>query len=284
MLLLFIYLRLNLKGPPFIKTLRWMAVILLFALFIGINQIFLFHNSRILFYLSPAIVLLGLLMLHLLSERILLKRLAEKEKQELREKLSSDLHDDLASTLGSISIYSETLKNADRSPIKDYHALAAKISELTQSALQSITDIIWMTTPRNDSLQQLLSKTNTLMYEILTDNQIRYSSELKVPEKEIILSDKLRNDLFLILKEALHNIISHAGAKNVSLTAYLKERSCEIRLNDDGCGFSEDTQRKSNAHGNGLINMRRRAVESKIELNLDSKPGQGTRLCLVFQI
>ena len=109
----------------------------------------------------------------------------------MREKLSRDLHDDLASTLGSISIYAETLKGMDEPSQSDFKKLSVKIAGLTQSALQSISDIIWMTSPRNDSLQSLISKTSNYMLEILTDNHINFTSAIEIPDDPVILKEKI---------------------------------------------------------------------------------------------
>jgi signal transduction histidine kinase len=141
-----------------------------------------------------------------------------------------------------------------------------------------------MTAPRNDSLQSLLSKAGNLMFDVLTDNNIAFSAETDIPEKKIVLPDRLRNNIFMILKEGLHNIITHAGARQVTFRAYLKNSWCYIRLIDDGCGFSGETHDTGGSHGHGLSNMRRRAHESSIELLINSDPGRGTTISLSFQI
>jgi signal transduction histidine kinase len=162
--------------------------------------------------------------------------------------------------------------------------LSAKIADLTHSALQSITDIIWMTSPKNDSLQGLLTKTNNLLYETFTDNGIHYFSEINLPDQAIVLPDELKNDTFLILKEATHNIIRHAKAKSVTLVAYVSEPICTITLMDDGIGFDENNLQQKISHGNGLINIRRRALESKINLSISSQERKGTVVHLEFKI
>lgn len=207
-----------------------------------------------------------------------------KQRIQLREQISRDLHDDLASTLGSISIYSDNLKRIEDPARSEFKKLSVKIAELTQSALQSITDIIWMTSPRNDSLQGLLAKTNNLLYETLKDNGIQYHSEINAPEQSILLPDELKNDAFLILKEATHNIIRHAKAGCVTLIADVNDHTCSISLMDDGQGFDEKNLHSHISHGNGLINIRRRASESKIDLSVLSEEGKGTVINLIFKI
>jgi signal transduction histidine kinase len=213
-----------------------------------------------------------------------MQRLAQKEKLELREKLSRDLHDDLASTLGSISIYSETLKEMKEPAQPEFNRLPVKIAGLTQSALQSISDIIWMTSPRNDSLQSLVSKISNYMLEVLTDNKINFRSSIEIPDEPVILQEKIRNDSFLILKEGLHNILRHALAKNVEFNAVLEGNMCTICLKDDGAGFNDTREVKKGAVGNGLLNMHRRAQESGIAFQIRSVKGAGTEIIMHFKI
>jgi signal transduction histidine kinase len=281
-----------------IALFRWLASGFIFIIFCFVNLFFLFKWPSVTFFIAPLIALGFLALLDLFTGRILLRRLAQKEKLDLREKLSRDLHDDLASTLGSISIYAETLKGMDEPSQSDFKKLSVKIAGLTQSALQSISDIIWMTSPRNDSLQSLISKTSNYMLEILTDNHINFSAVIEIPDNPVILKENIRNDAFLILKEGLHNIIRHSGARNVEFKATLAENVCFIRLKDDGVGIDDSKPDKKGSHGNGLVNMRRRAQESDITFSLQSSAcpeepatsdrqkseGSGVEIILQFKI
>jgi signal transduction histidine kinase len=284
LIILLAYLYFQRKGPARIMYIKGMACLGLYILFSIVNQLYIFSSSLILFFISPAITIIGLIILHLVTERIYLKRQAEREKTELREKISRDLHDDLASTLGSISIYSSTLKGMDNASPVNFQHLSAKIANLTQSALQSITDIIWMTAPRNDSLRSLLSKLSAMMFDVLTDNLIRFDEKIELPRQEIVLHEKLRHDTFLILKEALNNAIRHASAKNVTLHAWVRDNTCFIQMTDDGKGFNPAEIPHKGPHGNGLVNMQRRASESGIELQIQSAVGSGSRIEISFKI
>lgn len=258
-LLLVIYNFQSRRSTRKIALIRWMAGGSIFIIFIFVNQIFLFQWFSASFFVAPLIVIGFLALLHLYIGRIFLRRLAQKEKLDLREKLSRDLHDDLASTLGSISIYAETLKGMNEISQPEIKKLPVKIAELTQTALQSISDIIWMTSPRNDSLQSLISKSSNYMLELLADNKINFRSNIEIPEMPIQLKENIRNDAFLILKEALHNVIRHAEAANVEFFAEVNENICTIKLKDDGIGMADSGQVKKGSYGNGLVNMRRRS-------------------------
>jgi hypothetical protein len=282
-ILVFFNLKLS-KTVRNIVLLRWLFTGSIFIVFILVNRIFLFQWPSFGFFSAPLIVVGLLVTVYLFTDRILLRRLAQKENLDLREKLSRDLHDELASTLGSISIYAETLKGMTQTMPSDLNKLPIKIAGLTQSALESVSEIIWMTSPRNDTLQSVISKTCNLMHEILTDNNINFDSSVDIPDDPIILPEQMRNNLFLILKEGLHNITRHSGCKNVLFYACCKDNICSVKLKDDGSGMGRSLNTGKAFHGNGLVNMRKRATESGIEFRIDSVNGAGTEIILNFKI
>lgn len=277
------------KKARIIQLIRWIASILIFLIFIFINSVFLYQGLNFSFFTGP-LVFIGLLALfHLVTIRMLLRNQIRTEKQELREKLSRDLHDDLASTLGSISIYAGTLNRMSDNSSPETKKLSLKISSLTRSALQSISEVIWMTSPRNDTLQSLISKTSSYMLELLTDNKIGFVPEIDIPDQPVILPEKVRNDTFLILKEALNNSIRHSGADTIFFSAKVRQKVCTISLKDNGHGFLDDS--KKDFHGNGLLNMRKRAEESGIVFSQrsavggrQSVEGSGVEIILEFKI
>ena len=272
------------KSIRSIDSLRLIFAISIFIVFIEMNNIYLYKWPSVTFFAAPLIAIGLLAIFYMFIERILLMRQGQREKQDLREKLSRDLHDDLASTLGSVSIYAETLKQMDHATSAEYNKLSAKIASLTQSALQSISDIIWMTSPRNDSLQSLISKTNGYVYEVLSDNNIGIQSNIEVSDEPVILNEKMRNNVFLIIKEALHNIIRHARASNVIFSAILKDNQCTIIIQDNGVGFLNSEQKNRKSQGNGLLNMNRRSQESGIEFSISTPDQSGTMIKIQFKI
>lgn len=284
-LLLFIY---GLLIPKIQKKSPWplrLVLCLIFIVFHLVNRAYLFEAYGFRYFLSVIMAVGLMLILHLYLVMVLLKRRSRKEKLELREKLSRDLHDDLASTLGSISIYSESLNQTGMVHGWELQHLSGKISNLTRTALHSISDIIWMTSPRNDTLQSLISKTGNDMMDLLTDAGIQFNPDIQLPDEPVRISENLRNDAHLILKEGLNNILKHAEADKVVLSVHCEKSECCIRLSDNGKGFHPDRIHAAvqGVHGNGLQNMRKRAEESGITFRVESSSA-GTSLVMNFKI
>jgi signal transduction histidine kinase len=91
------------------------------------------------------------------------------------------------------------------------------------------------------------------------------------------MSSELRRNLFLTVKEALHNTVKHAGAGNVFMQMVLDSTILRIIISDDGKGFITD---KIQGWGNGLINMRKRIEENGGRFEIIPDPGKGTKIDL----
>lgn len=90
----------------------------------------------------------------------------------------------------------------------------------------------------------------------------------------------MKRELYLVLKEALHNVAKHAQAREVWIEVVATGRELVAEVRDDGVGFAE-----GNGHsGNGLRNLRERAARISGRLAVDSAPGQGTRVRLSLRL
>lgn len=257
---------------------------MIFVVFMLVNQVYIFSEKPLYFYIGPLSALIFLLLTHFLMMTVINKQMIRRKQRELREKLARDLHDDLASTLGSVNIYAETLvQQSPESPNRTVY-LSQKISSLSQNALNAISEIIWMTSPRNDTLQSLINKATNNMQELFSDNNIMFESEIEIDSQVIALEEHLKNNIFLILKEAVNNIVMHAETTKVFFAAVIKERQCHLTLSDYGKGFSDSMNDSKGQHGNGLGNMHRRAMDSNLDLEIISTPGKGTTLYINFKI
>jgi two-component system sensor histidine kinase DesK len=101
-----------------------------------------------------------------------------------------------------------------------------------------------------------------------------------VPENlpELHLSEEKRRNVFLVVKEALHNIVKHSGAKNVELI-FTQDKNFSVSIKDDGKGFTETREL-----GNGLKSMKKRAEAIGAEFFMESTPGKGTYVRIVLPV
>jgi signal transduction histidine kinase len=84
----------------------------------------------------------------------------------------------------------------------------------------------------------------------------------------------------MAVKEAVHNIIKHAGASEVTIRMQFADGILEVSVHDDGGGF----QPADNISGHGLSNMKQRLQNIGGTCVVEGKPGEGTTVRLRLRV
>jgi len=153
-------------------------------------------------------------------------------------------------------------------------------AEVARRTILAFDEILWSINPKNDTLQSLSHFICRSVEEILAPAGVAYHFALdeSFPEREV--PPHRRHGLLLAVKEALHNIIKHAGATRVEVQCSMDSGAFVVRVADDGCGFDPQASRTAarRRQGSGLENMRRRLAELGGEWCLESRVGGGTQV------
>jgi signal transduction histidine kinase len=198
------------------------------------------------------------------QEVVRLKALMDGKDEE-RRRISAEMHDDIGSGLTSILFLSNSLKNtATRSQAE----ACEKIRCNAGSLVGKMNEIIWSMNPEYDTLEDLVAYLRHQASEMLDNGEVGYSFDIPQAIPRMNLSAEQRRNIYLTVKEALHNVLRHAGASAVHIT-FRFDRGISIFISDNGRGIRADTRRP---FGNGLRNMGRRmeAIGGKFELTTDS--------------
>jgi signal transduction histidine kinase/ligand-binding sensor domain-containing protein len=196
--------------------------------------------------------------------------------QRERARIAKDIHDDLGANLTQIAYLGE-LANQDRGEPNLVGERIGKISATARQTVKSLDEIVWAVNPRNDTLAHLLDYAGQFTLDYLRTIGIRCRLDFptEVPGRE--LSTDLRHNLFLVVKEALHNIFKHANASEVWLRAVVNDQALEVIIEDNGCGF---VSAPDDALADGLRNMKQRMAEIGGTFRVESQPGSGTKVIL----
>ena len=205
-------------------------------------------------------------------------RLLEQQAalQRERARIAKDIHDDLGANLTQIAFLGE-LAHQDRSEPNLVGERIGKISATARQAVKSLDEIVWAVNPRNDTLSHLLDYAGQFAVDYLRTIGLRCRLDFpaEIPARE--LSTDLRHNLFLVIKEALHNIFKHANATEVWLRVVADETALEILIEDNGRGF---TSAPDDALADGLRNMQQRMADIGGDFRVESRPGEGTKIIL----
>ncbi|MDQ3277653.1 MAG: histidine kinase [Bacteroidota bacterium] len=189
---------------------------------------------------------------------------------QMRSRISRDLHDEVGSTLSSISIMNEMAK----AKANGNAALNEKIADNLQKVQNSMQYIVWAVNPRNDDLDHLLLRFSQVAQDMLEAKGIVYDFTTPADSEGLKLSMEHRREVYLIYKEWLNNIIKYSGCTKVDIRFSLKGKNVYLRIADNGKGFDTSI----NHPGNGLRNMEERAKAVKGSLFIFSEEGRGSVL------
>jgi len=197
----------------------------------------------------------------------------------LRSKISQDLHDEVASTLSGIRLYSELAKQ--QLGINDALQVQRSLNIISDNASEmkdDMSDIIWAINPANDSFKKLLLKLKSYATElaIATGMKFYYSADEQIPEEKLNMQQ--RRNVYLICKEAINNAVKYSAGENLNLFVERKNQHIKIIIQDNGKGFDQSEKKE----GNGLLNMQARAKEISADLKIAPVQGKGTKVELVI--
>jgi two-component sensor histidine kinase len=206
-------------------------------------------------------------------------RRAEQERALERERarIAQDLHDDLGSSLARISLLSG-LAQADQNDPQQVQGHLHKIAEAADETVRALEEIVWAVRPGSDSLQSLVEYVAHFSNELFEGNGTRCRLDLPHDLPQLPLPPDMRHNIFLVVKEALTNVLKHAQAKEVRVQAKAGGQWIEFVVQDDGHGF-DSSRNPHESKRNGLSNMQRRAVTMGGHLTVQStKTGTTVRL------
>jgi signal transduction histidine kinase len=173
-------------------------------------------------------------------------------QQHERDRISSDMHDELGSGVTVIRLMSEILK----SRIKDNSMPELeKISHSANELLGKMNTIIWTMKSSNDTLESLVAYIRAHAIEYFDSTPIDCSVKVPAVIPQVDVVGEKRRNIFLSVKEALNNAMKHSQATEIKIEIAAKEHMLVIKVADNGVGIDTEKLRR---FGNGLSNMRRR--------------------------
>ena len=196
-------------------------------------------------------------------------------KQDERNRISVDMHDELGSGVTAIRLMSEIVKT------KMKNTTLPEIDKISNSAnelLNKMNTIIWTMTSSNDTLENLVAYIRSYAVEFFENTSIDciFSMPLSIPGREI--TGEKRRNIFLSVKEALNNVLKHSQSSVVRINVTVQDRMV-IEIQDDGIGIDMDKLRK---FGNGLNNMKKRMASINGEFQIENCQGTRTTFYLTL--
>lgn len=193
-----------------------------------------------------------------------------------RTRVAKEIHDDLGSSLTSMGLLTELLQ---RQPEFRDNPHIQKISASTHDMIARMNEIIWAVNTNNDTLNSLLAHIRKFASEFLQPAGIAFVYNDEGVQQDHSLGNMARRNIYLTVKEALHNVVKHSGAKNVQIDISVKEDNLTLIIADDGKGFLPGN---TTGNGQGIQNMNTRMKE--IGGTWQLIPANGAKLMLTYPL
>lgn len=211
--------------------------------------------------------------------RALTHRLLSAQENERRH-LSRDLHDDVGQRLNAVKIGLETLAEDLGRQDRDVLPRFGSLSQILQGCIESVRDLSAGLRPA--SLERL-GLVETIRHHC---RKISLVNGLRIDFKSagmagLKLDSDVEINLYRVVQEALHNVVKHAQASEVSIRLVSSFPNLRLRIEDDGRGFEISHLQTEGGHL-GLVGMAERADLLNGRFEIRSRPGQGT--CIVLEV
>lgn len=212
-------------------------------------------------------------------------KLLSKE-EEVRHQLARDLHDGPAQALAAITMNVEFIKRLlERDPkriveeLDKLSALAKRTTYEVRTMLFELRPLVLETQGLKVTLEQYLErfKGNNAGTAIVLESD---------GMEDVHLDTKTEGTLFNIIQEAVNNALKHARAKHIWVRMRREGKALHAEVQDDGAGFDKAAVlRTYEKRGSfGLLNIDERARLVGGHAEMDSAPGQGTKVTIVVPI
>jgi signal transduction histidine kinase len=206
--------------------------------------------------------------------RLRVARLREIER--LRVRIAADLHDEVGSSLWSISLLSGMLKKNEQLPPEERRD-ADEINRIALQSAAAVRDIVWFIKPEYDTMQDMVLRMRDVAATMLGGMEHRFNNAQSDMSRRLPID--FRQNVFLMFKEILTNVARHSQATFVEIEISESAGLWRMQIRDNGIGFDPDAA----FSGNGMKNLRSRAEKLKGTLEVKTQRGCGTTITFSVQ-
>jgi ligand-binding sensor domain-containing protein len=200
--------------------------------------------------------------------------------EHLRLRIARDLHDEVGSDLNTISLLAQILETNLKLENHPSQTDATQVRGIAAQTFDSLRDIIWFIDPTHDKLSDLVARLEMITRQMLPTLPHTFERLGEGEVRDTGLPMTFRRNAPPLFKEALHNLLRHSRATQAAITVGCTAKQFNFKVQDNGVGFDP----KAKSSGNGLKNMKRRALEMGGRLEILSSPGGGTTVMLIVPI
>ena len=213
----------------------------------------------------------------------LLRRLRSRAAAAERGRVARELHDGVVQSLHAIAFRLYALRIGQTIDPAERNQELTEIQQLVQNEGANLRSLIRQLKPLEFDPRHLIEFLSRMIDQYRYDTGI--GAKFVCDVADVVLPPRTCRELAGIVQEALANVLKHSGAENVLVRLALQQGVCSLTIEDDGRGFEfsgtvSSRQLRNSRRGPLVIKERVRAIGG--ELSIESTPGQGARLEIIF--
>ena len=160
-----------------------------------------------------------------------------------------------------------------------------RIYSTSRELTRSMDEIVWAVNPQHDTLDSLASYLGNFAQEYVGSLGVRCRLEVPLHLPHWPITAETRHNIFLAFKEALHNVVKHSGVQSAVVKVTQTPDELCVVVEDRGVGFEWQLSLfEPRPEGFGLWSVADRVRDAAGEMTVDTGPGRGCRVTVVFPL
>lgn len=199
-------------------------------------------------------------------------------REEERNRIARDIHDEMGSSISSIAIYAKLATALVNENKEKAISNLNKIEKNAVEVMEKTYETIWALQSNYGAKESIFQRMTHTAEEMLSVLGIDFRVSIIDAESLRRLPFVVQKNYWLVFKEALNNVCKYSKAAKCEINVGICEGKLTMKILDDGIGFDPEKE----SVGNGLTNMNTRAKEIHAELTIKSSKGNGT--CITMDL
>lgn len=205
-----------------------------------------------------------------------------KAQEEERGRVARDIHDGPAQSMANVVFRMEFCEKLfDVEPERVREELR-ELKEVVKNNIQDVRKIIFDLRPMALDDLGVIPAVKRYIDNFRDNNLIEV--DLNILGRDFRLQSALEIAIFRLIQEALNNVVKHAGASRIIVTLEMNSDFVTASVEDNGSGFCLSGFSQSSGNHYGLISMRERIMLLDGKMDINSNPGQGTKISFCLPV
>ncbi|MEQ9299989.1 MAG: hypothetical protein RIF33_15555 [Cyclobacteriaceae bacterium] len=232
-----------------------------------------------LFLIACLILLVNVVGFYLFRKKWL-KRLDDHKKsthRELSKELTSDFHDEVGSHLAKILSIAGILRL--KTTTDQQGAYLDKIIESSKALFSGFGTLVWAIQSERTKCRDIYLEISDFGNKLFDASSTEFNCRIDEEGALRYMYYKSVKDVMLSIKEIVTNAMKHSQAQHINVDFGIDQDILNVKITDDGLGFSVDRAKLSG----GLINLKKRSERSNFSYTMDSSNGSTFSLSIPIE-